>query len=190
MSIHRPAHFLFNEQLLIPNNAVTESGFDALNIRLGDRRKLQREIARRQLWPENSPLPTPDELRDFTLSLLGNGADTGASKRGFFEPHVADSIESDHMSSEVSSEPRQVVSSLHISTIQIFYSLLPHCEVILLKTNRSRRLLFKTTVQEVCQRHHNPPIQTRLSNQILTTSTSTTPWKGSLPAISPLQTLI
>jgi hypothetical protein len=48
---------------------MTESDFDALNIRLGDRRKLQREIARRQLWPENSPLPTPDELREFTLSL-------------------------------------------------------------------------------------------------------------------------
>lgn len=48
---------------------MTESDFDALNIRLGDRRKLQREIARRQLWPENSPLPTPNELREFTLSL-------------------------------------------------------------------------------------------------------------------------
>ena len=50
---------------------MTESNFNALNIRLGDRRKLQRELARRQLWPENSPLPNnPDELRAFTHALL------------------------------------------------------------------------------------------------------------------------
>lgn len=56
---------------------MAESDFDALDIRLGDRRKLQREIARRQLWPDGSPLPTPDELREHKISLQDstNGED-------------------------------------------------------------------------------------------------------------------
>lgn len=42
---------------------ITESEFDALNMNLGHRRKIQRAIARRKFWPNHRPLPTPAELR-------------------------------------------------------------------------------------------------------------------------------
>jgi hypothetical protein len=42
---------------------ITESEFTALNMRLGHRRKIQRAIARRKLWPDHRPLPSPAELR-------------------------------------------------------------------------------------------------------------------------------
>jgi hypothetical protein len=48
---------------------ITESDLDNLNIRLGHRRKLQREIARRYLWPDDKPLPTPEELQQHAQSL-------------------------------------------------------------------------------------------------------------------------
>jgi len=49
---------------------TTEFCLAALNMRLGDRRKLQREIARRQLWPDNVPLPNADQLIH-QMSTLG-----------------------------------------------------------------------------------------------------------------------
>src|SRR5690242_17167524 len=36
---------------------ITESDFALLGVKLGHRRKLQREIARRHLWPDYDPLP-------------------------------------------------------------------------------------------------------------------------------------
>jgi hypothetical protein len=81
---------------------VAESDFDALDIRLGDRRKLQREIARRQFWPENSPLPTPDELRQFTLSLQANN--TEESKSGF-RSHVSEALDSERISPDLADSP-------------------------------------------------------------------------------------
>jgi len=65
---------------------VTENDFDAVGILLGDRRKLQREIARRQLWPDGSPLPTPDELAEFTQSRDEGGESGGL----YFFPHIED----------------------------------------------------------------------------------------------------
>jgi len=47
---------------------ITESDLAALNMRLGDRRKLQREIARRHRWPEDMPLPTTEQLSQYTPS--------------------------------------------------------------------------------------------------------------------------
>ena len=77
---------------------MTESDFDALEIRLGDRRKLQREIARRQSWPANSPLPTSDELREYTLSLQEDAAEV--SKNGYFQQHITET-ESESVPSEL-----------------------------------------------------------------------------------------
>jgi hypothetical protein len=43
---------------------ITEAQLAAIKFRLGHRRKLQREIARRQLqWPNHKPLPTAPELQ-------------------------------------------------------------------------------------------------------------------------------
>jgi len=81
---------------------VTENDFEALGIRLGDRRKLQREIARRQLWPDGSPLPTPDELREFTLSRSDGGSDM---KNGI--QHIVSEAE---VASTLSSSPAREVS--------------------------------------------------------------------------------
>jgi len=89
---------------------VTESDFEALNIRLGDRRKLQREIARRQLWPENSPLPTSDELRDFTNSLQDHGIER--TNNGYFHHQVFETIESDRVSQELDEPLTLAVSPL------------------------------------------------------------------------------
>ena len=47
---------------------ITEGDLAALNMRLGDRRKLQREIARRHRWPEDMPLPTTEQLSQYTPS--------------------------------------------------------------------------------------------------------------------------
>ena len=84
---------------------MTESDFDALGIRLGDRRKLQREIARRQLWPDGSPLPTPDELREFTLSRDVTAEDF---KNGVH--HIVS--EAEVTTSAMTSSPAREVSSL------------------------------------------------------------------------------
>jgi hypothetical protein len=48
---------------------LTESDLDNLNIRLGHRRKLQREIARRYFWPDDKPLPTPEELQQHAQAI-------------------------------------------------------------------------------------------------------------------------
>lgn len=43
---------------------ITEAQLLAINFRPGHRRKLQREIARRQLrWPDHKPLPTALDLQ-------------------------------------------------------------------------------------------------------------------------------
>jgi hypothetical protein len=51
---------------------ITEAQLAAINFRLGHRRKLQREIARRRLqWPDHRPLPTALELQEQTQVLHG-----------------------------------------------------------------------------------------------------------------------
>lgn len=57
---------------------MTESQLESLNIPLGHRRRLQREIARSFGWPDSDPLPTADELEQFrrrlqTTAWLVNG---------------------------------------------------------------------------------------------------------------------
>ncbi|PVH68950.1 hypothetical protein DL98DRAFT_578583 [Cadophora sp. DSE1049] len=55
---------------------ITESDFGVLGVKRGHRRKIQREIARRHLWPDKDPLPadgivssvTSTESDDFHLS--------------------------------------------------------------------------------------------------------------------------
>jgi len=37
---------------------ITESDFGVLGVKRGHRRKIQREIARRHLWPDKDPLPS------------------------------------------------------------------------------------------------------------------------------------
>jgi hypothetical protein len=41
---------------------ITEDDMASIHMRLGDRRKLQREIARRHRWPDYEPLPTSEHL--------------------------------------------------------------------------------------------------------------------------------
>ena len=86
---------------------MMESDFDALNIRLGDRRKLQREIARRQLWPENRPLPTLDELREFALSLRDATAEEGKNN---FQHHALEALDSEAVSPNIAGSPAHDVS--------------------------------------------------------------------------------
>jgi len=61
---------------------IREKDLLRLNFRLGDIRKLQREIARRQMWPETRPLPTSADMRrhhqagsrnSSVLQYLGSG---------------------------------------------------------------------------------------------------------------------
>lgn len=85
---------------------MMECDFDALNIRLGDRRKLQRELARRQLWPENSPLPNPDELREFTHSLQDTDAEE--AKNGFHQ-HVSKTLDWEDISPDIAGSPARSV---------------------------------------------------------------------------------
>jgi len=93
---------------------MTESDFDALNIRLGDRRKLQRETARRQFWPENSPLPSSDELREFTLSLQDNVAEP--FKDGSFQHHVSEAVETEANSPQLPGNSARGESPLNAQT--------------------------------------------------------------------------
>ncbi|KAH9204029.1 hypothetical protein DL95DRAFT_398847, partial [Leptodontidium sp. 2 PMI_412] len=52
---------------------ITEVQLAAINFRLGHRRKLQREIARRQLqWPDHRPLPTALDLQQQLQSSYRN----------------------------------------------------------------------------------------------------------------------
>jgi hypothetical protein len=47
---------------------ITESDFDLLGVKLGHRRKLQREVARRHLWPDDRPLPADGIVcREFSI---------------------------------------------------------------------------------------------------------------------------
>jgi len=57
---------------------ITEHDLEALDMRLGDRRKLQRAVARRQSWPDDKPLPTPEELSQYIL--LSISLPTAASR--------------------------------------------------------------------------------------------------------------
>jgi hypothetical protein len=50
-------------------SSIVESDLVNLNIRLGHRRKLQREIARRYFWPDDKPLPTPEELQQHAQNV-------------------------------------------------------------------------------------------------------------------------
>jgi hypothetical protein len=120
---------------------VAESDFEALDIRLGDRRKLQREIARRQLWPENSPLPTSDELREYKLSLEDDAAEM--SKNGYFHHQVSEALESEGTSPEPAGTPALAASPLPSSSCP------PISHQILLIDNRIHPKLLKTRGQEV-----------------------------------------
>lgn len=42
---------------------MSESDLECLDLRVGHRRKLQREIARRWGWPDAKPLPSDRELK-------------------------------------------------------------------------------------------------------------------------------
>jgi hypothetical protein len=55
---------------------ITEFDFALLGVKLGHRRKLQREIARRHLWPDYDPLPADGiACRQFSvLRCQGQGA--------------------------------------------------------------------------------------------------------------------
>lgn len=58
-------------------STFTEAELHSLNFRLGDRRKLQRAIARSQSWPDTSPLPRNGQLNscpqiDFSSSSLSS----------------------------------------------------------------------------------------------------------------------
>jgi len=48
---------------------ITEAELAALGVRIGHRRKLQRAIARGHLWPDNRPLPTPEQLQQHRQNL-------------------------------------------------------------------------------------------------------------------------
>jgi hypothetical protein len=50
---------------------ISESDFAALNVPLGRRRKLQREVARRYLWPDSKPLPAFSELQSHSRDVPG-----------------------------------------------------------------------------------------------------------------------
>jgi len=45
---------------------ITETELERVNMRLGDRRKLQRAIARSKNWPDDKPLPTAWQLNQHT----------------------------------------------------------------------------------------------------------------------------
>ena len=58
---------------------ITESDFDLLGVKLGHRRKLQREIARRHFWPDYEPLPADGMVcREFSI-LWPRGRRAGKS---------------------------------------------------------------------------------------------------------------
>jgi hypothetical protein len=60
-------HFLCN---------ITESDFDLLGVKLGHRRRLQREIARRHLWPDYEPLPADRRVCRGSSIIMSRGLDT------------------------------------------------------------------------------------------------------------------
>jgi len=80
---------------------ITENDLAALNMRLGDRRKLQREIARRHQWPDTKPLPVQpfrshQPRSDITQSSITSplkppssssfSSSSSSRKRGMTEP--------------------------------------------------------------------------------------------------------
>jgi len=48
---------------------ISEDELAMLNVRLGDRRKLQRALARFQRWPDNEPLPSAMQLKEHVAIL-------------------------------------------------------------------------------------------------------------------------
>lgn len=60
---------------------ITDLELSVLGVSLGHRRKLQREVARRLMWPDYKPLPTPEEL---LLLLLHNEAGSSSEREDYF----------------------------------------------------------------------------------------------------------
>jgi hypothetical protein len=87
--------------------SITEHDFDTLDMRLGDRRKLQREIASRLQWPADKRLPTVQELLDLKIYREGGGQ----GGFGGFESE-ADATDSDGATNEQYSWPGGLVPSI------------------------------------------------------------------------------
>lgn len=66
---------------------ITEEDMASINMRLGDRRKLQREIARRHRWPDYEPLPTSRYLEK-------NNSFSSAKKKTLYQIDISGSDES------------------------------------------------------------------------------------------------
>lgn len=50
-------------------STITEAELIAIGVRVGHRRKIQRAVARKSLWPENRPLPSPEQLQQHRQNL-------------------------------------------------------------------------------------------------------------------------
>jgi len=82
---------------------ITDSELSALGVSLGHRRKLQREIARRLMWPDYKPLPTPEEL---LLLLSHNREGRNSERKDYFTlPASWWSRETNHSNSYNASPP-------------------------------------------------------------------------------------
>lgn len=112
---------------------ITESDLISLNVRLGHRRKLQREIARGLLWPDNKPLPTTEELqkhhhnfieksslltiREFTETYYSSSGPTGfASTRSSEFQYWLQTSTGHHPSCPTSSPNNEIIEDGSIAT--------------------------------------------------------------------------
>lgn len=77
---------------------IREVDFLKLKVRLGDRRKLQRAIARRQSWPDERPLPIPTQPRQehqityhraSVLVTSGSSSGSGSSSNASTDPTIS-----------------------------------------------------------------------------------------------------
>jgi hypothetical protein len=93
---------------------VTEPEFDALHIRRGHRRRIQREIARRRLWPDSRPLPTSaEQLRQYTQDLrrMSRGIGSEHIEESFYALRSFTQSPWSSTSSSTESEARSVLST-------------------------------------------------------------------------------
>jgi hypothetical protein len=81
---------------------ITDSELSVLGVSLGHRRKLQREIARRLMWPDYKPLPTPEEL---LLLLLHNKEGRSSEREDYFTLPASWWSRESHTSNHYSSSP-------------------------------------------------------------------------------------
>ncbi|PMD40548.1 hypothetical protein L207DRAFT_341045 [Hyaloscypha variabilis F] len=93
---------------------VTEPEFNALHIRRGHRRRIQREIARRRLWPDSRPLPTSaEQLRQHTQDLrrMSRGIGSEHIEESFYALRSFTQSPWSSTSSSTESEARSVLST-------------------------------------------------------------------------------